>query len=420
MPSYLISSVRIFDGRSITHELGYIFVCDGVIHSASASRPESLPAGCIEISGEGCTILPGLIDGHVHVYNQIYGLEESLSYGVTTVLDLHNETYWANNAKKTARERNDVADILSSYNSATIPSGWPREVFLSLDPSEENRRRVEAWPPASTIEEAKQFVSDRVAQGADFIKLMQETGAGFGLIPKNQPLPTPSVAIQRTLVDAAHNHGILAVAHAMSHSDTLAVLEAGVDGVVHSIMDKSPTPELLEAFKNSGAFMVPTLTVTASNTGSESESREYFAHGLEGDKKEHMRCCTRYAREESNVQAGYEQTRALREAGVDIVCGTDVSPNFAGLHFGLSMHHEMWLYVHRCGFSPTEALASATSVSARRWRLADRGIIEVGKNADLLLVRGDPTDDINATRNIVGVWRNGVRLEATLTNGVKS
>jgi imidazolonepropionase-like amidohydrolase len=100
--------------------------------------------------------------------------------------------------------------------------------------------------------------------------------------------------------------------------------------------------------------------------------------------------------------------------------GTDVSPNFAGMHFGLSLHHELWLYVERCGFTPAEALAAATSVSARRWRLADRGVIQVGMKADLLLVRGDPTQDIRATKDIVAVWRNGDRLAASSRNQARS
>jgi imidazolonepropionase-like amidohydrolase len=136
MSNYLISSVRVFDGSSVIYKSGYVHFANGILLGISAHRPADIPGDCIEISGEGCTLLPGLIDGHVHVYNQIYGLEESLKYGVTTVLDLHNETTWADDAKRTARERNDVADILSSYNSATIPNGWPRDVFAALDPSE--------------------------------------------------------------------------------------------------------------------------------------------------------------------------------------------------------------------------------------------------------------------------------------------
>jgi imidazolonepropionase-like amidohydrolase len=76
---------------------------------------------------------------------------------------------------------------------------------------------------------------------------------------------------------------------------------------------------------------------------------------------------------------------------------------------GITLHHELALLV-RAGLSPAGALAAATSVPARLFGLADRGGIARGLRADLLLVDGDPCADITATRNIVAVWRNGIRL----------
>jgi imidazolonepropionase-like amidohydrolase len=72
--------------------------------------------------------------------------------------------------------------------------------------------------------------------------------------------------------------------------------------------------------------------------------------------------------------------------------------------------HELWLYVNRCGFTPTEALASATSKIAERFKLKDRGMIQVGRRADLVLVKGNPTESIDSLYDIVGVWRNGERV----------
>lgn len=74
------------------------------------------------------------------------------------------------------------------------------------------------------------------------------------------------------------------------------------------------------------------------------------------------------------------------------------------------MHHEMWLYVNRCGFTPVEALGSATSKIADRFGLADRGRIEEGRQADLVLVAGKPAESIDALSEIKGVWRNGERV----------
>jgi imidazolonepropionase-like amidohydrolase len=97
---------------------------------------------------------------------------------------------------------------------------------------------------------------------------------------------------------------------------------------------------------------------------------------------------------------------ALRRGGVSILAGTDAPA--PGLAHGLSLHHELELLV-RSGLTPLEALAAATSESARAFGFHDRGRIAVGMRADLLLINGDPSVNITATRDIVGVWKLGVR-----------
>jgi imidazolonepropionase-like amidohydrolase len=71
------------------------------------------------------------------------------------------------------------------------------------------------------------------------------------------------------------------------------------------------------------------------------------------------------------------------------------------------MHHELYLFVHKIGMTPREALRSATCVIADRFRFSDRGRLAEGLNADLLVVEGNPLEDIDATLNIRGVWRDG-------------
>ena len=84
---------------------------------------------------------------------------------------------------------------------------------------------------------------------------------------------------------------------------------------------------------------------------------------------------------------------------------------------GVSLLHELWLYVNRCNFTPLEALRSATSVTARRLKLPDRGRIQEGLKADLVLVKGDPTTWIDCMMDIVYVWRNGERLVRSASVG---
>jgi imidazolonepropionase-like amidohydrolase len=109
----------------------------------------------------------------------------------------------------------------------------------------------------------------------------------------------------------------------------------------------------------------------------------------------------------------------LRQAGVPLLAGTD-SPN-PGTAPGPSIHRELELLV-RAGLTPVEALRAATSAPARAFGLEDRGQIAVGQRADLVLVRGDPTTDILATRDIVRIWKGGhefdrERYRVTLKRG---
>jgi hypothetical protein len=103
---------------------------------------------------------------------------------------------------------------------------------------------------------------------------------------------------------------------------------------------------------------------------------------------------------------GAEALRLLRDNGVPILAGDDASGEYAGALFEAELEGMVL-----AGLTPSETLADATSVPARIFSLSDRGRIAPGLRADLLLVRGDPTVDIHATRDIVGIWKEGVRYD---------
>src|SRR5690349_3769467 len=113
---------------------------------------------------------------------------------------------------------------------------------------------------------------------------MQESGDGIALPFPTRPVPNPSFEVQKAIVDSAHRHNVLAIAHAVSRADTLRMLEAGVDGLAHAcneILDQ----DALDAFGRSKAFVIPTLAIHASASGEEQSSREHFARGLKDAEK---------------------------------------------------------------------------------------------------------------------------------------
>lgn len=136
MASFIIKDVRIFTGEDVL-ESGNVLVERGIIKYVGNDTPNTdVPS----VSGSGSTLMPGLIDAHIHAdKGRVLAIEQSLRFGVTTVLDMHNEPPNVAKLKKIAKERNDVADFKSCCLAATIDQGWPAPIVTMHDKSEEVR-----------------------------------------------------------------------------------------------------------------------------------------------------------------------------------------------------------------------------------------------------------------------------------------
>jgi imidazolonepropionase-like amidohydrolase len=186
----------------------------------------------------------------------------------------------------------------------------------------------------------------------------------------------------------------------------------------HTFIDRAPTKEIISLYKEKNAFVVPTLVVLTSLTGEEQALRERFADiasskGLiDPTQKENMLASLKAPAEGASIEHAYESIRQLKAAGIDIAAGTDSVAGLQGTAIGPSLWQELWMYVEKCGFSIEEALHSATEVSARRLGFDDRGTVEVGKRADLLLVKGNVLDKLENLwegEAVTNVWKEGIR-----------
>lgn len=137
MSATLFSNVRIFDGVSVISENGHVLVESDRISQISLREPLSPPSDCAVVDASGCTLMPGLIDAHMHVFQDVHLLETALLYGVTTVLDLHNEPEWFRDIHAITKQRNDVSDVKSACFGATIKNGWPSAIvrLVSQEPN---------------------------------------------------------------------------------------------------------------------------------------------------------------------------------------------------------------------------------------------------------------------------------------------
>jgi len=394
------TNARIFDGEQVT-EARTVVVQGPLIRAVGGG----LPADATIIDARGATLMPGLIDAHVHTDTD--GLRDALLFGVTTELEMMG--HWTAREREEVADRDDIADLRSPGMGMTPPGGHPTE-YMAL--SDVPGMREFTFPFVSTPNEAVEFVAARVAEGADYIKIFLEDGTVLGI----PGLPLLSNATFLAAVREAHRFGKMAIVHSTTAATTKQALEGGADGLAHLFMDRPMNAGLVDLFVASGSFVTPCLTVTSTAMG-------HTAAELAGDERVSSRLGKKWLdslRASMNVypQGDLDEVLrsvlALHRAGVDILAGTDVSeplPNLAGLAHGASLHHELQLLV-RAGLSPIEALRSATSVPARRFGLVDRGRIMPGARADLVLVEGNPTTSISATLSTLGVWRRGVRLPA--------
>lgn len=385
--AFVIRNVRVFDGERVI-EANSVAVADGKIVAVGTNVASTPDAQVID--GSGDTLLPGLIDSHVHAWIREV-LEMGLVMGVTTELDMYMR--WNDALEWRAEESkgaSDIADFRTADTAIAVDGGHGTESDL---------------PPITPIrgpDQAQAFVEERIAHGSDYIKVFYDNGPGFAAMSKET---------LAAIVKAAHARHKMVIVHVASAHGYLEVVDTGADGLAHVPIVKLPEPAFRNALKVHHIFAITTLGFTDSFFGQgrlssklpkdpaiapylgPSARRELEQPGFRNF--EHIS----YADNEANL-------RTLRDAGVPLLAGTDANDAQAGA----ILHTELQLMVN-AGLTPSETLADATSVPAKIFSLNDRGTIAPGRRADLLLVHGDPTTDIRATRDIAAVWKEGVRVD---------
>lgn len=385
--AFVVRDVRLFDGRRVAEHRS-VLVMNGRI--SKISGPKLNVAGAEVIDGRGRTLLPGLIDAHVHVGNE-EALRQALVFGVTTVLDMFTTQERLKMMKRVeAEDPPDLADVRTAGIGAAAPHGHPTQM---------------GGPPFPTIsspQEAQAFVDQRIAEGSDFIKLIYDDLSAMG-----PPVPMLGLPTISALVVAAHRRHKVVVIHVMAEQRAREAIAAHVDGLAHMFVGKSASPDFGRFAAQHHVFVIPTLVTLYSACGIGDGKalladphlapyvRPNFARGLSMAWPANPDACR-------GTDEGMHQ---LITEHVPILAGTDAA--IPGTTYGASLHGELELLVKE-GMTPVEALAAATSVPAHYFHLDDRGRIRAGARADLLLVEGDPTRDILATRNIVAVWKRGI------------
>lgn len=394
--SFLLRGARVFDGERF-HERLDVLVRDGMIAAVGA---DAAPVdGVPEYEAAGHTLMPALIDAHTHNFGE--SRTEALRFGIGTQIDLFSDhrSLAAARRQRESLDRVAEADMWSAGTLVTAPEGHGTQFGMAI-------------PTLASAADADAFVAARIAEGSDFIKLVLESGDGWGI-----ELPTLDREALAAAVAAAHARGRKAVVHAGGHDEARLAIEAGADGLVHAFGDRVADAGLVALAAEHGVFVVPTLVVMESmaNRGTafadEGAIRPWLAPGQIQTLQRRFRAGVDRAQVIDNALA---TTRRLAAAGVRILAGSD-APNPGTAH-GASLHRELELLVE-AGLTPAQALASATRLPAAAFGIADRGRVATGMRADLLLVAGDVAADVRATRAITAIWKNGYRIERPRQDG---
>ena len=390
----LLRPAAVFDGKEM-HPGWAVLVRGDKIEAAGPAAEITAPNDTQIIDLPNDTLMPGLIEGHAHLFLHPYNEapwndqvnNESLAFrtaaatayvratllaGFTTVRDLGTEgAGYADVGLKKAIDQGLVPGprliVMTRAIVATGSYGPKLSTDLDLPQGAEE---------ASGVDGIVRAVRGQIGKGADWIKLYADYRWGSG----EPARPTFSQEELNAAVKAAHDAGRPVAAHATSAEGMRRATLAGVETIEHG---DDGTAEVFKLMKERGVALCPTVAA--------GDAIEQYRGWKKGS-----------APQPKGIAEKRASVKAARAAGVTFAMGGDV-----GVFSHGDNAREMELLVTECGFTPLEVLRQATSGNAAIFRLTDRGHIRAGQLADLVAVAGDPTKDIGVVRQIGLVMKGG-------------
>ena len=385
---YLIRDVHVIvgDGSELFHQ--NVLIKDGFVRRISGEAIEDSAAAAID--GAGFTLMPGLIDSHVHIQGgfsckseaesdiflcdrmpQIFS-EGVLPYGITTIKDLDAPKHFIYKLRDKLRSGEITGpELLLVGPNFTAPGGHPASTLGSNSPWAKAEMAIEV----STPERVSAGIRELKKAGVDFLKFTYQ-GGDYWYFDEKKSIRKIDRDLMRQIVREGKEIGLNATAHVYYYEDVKELLEAGIYGIEHGILDRAIEPDdpIVALWKASGAHFVPTV-----NAMTYEKDPERLAHSL-------------------------HNLKVLFDAGIPIAMGTD---NMLESMTGEIEHKELAYYVE-AGLSPMQAIVLATQNGAEHLGIADRkGLVKEGMEADLILLEKNPAEDISNIQFIDKVFRRG-------------
>jgi imidazolonepropionase-like amidohydrolase len=336
-----------------------IIIKNEYISAVGKQESIKIPEGAKVIRLKDCTILPGFINAHVHNGYNEQNLQTWAINGVTTVRDLggdlQNDLFSFRN--KTLRD-STLARLVVAGPMLTVPGGYPKVPWGSP-----------AGLPVTSADDAREKTIKLLDDGADIIKIALESGERF-----QQKIPVLSQEEAKAIVEAAHQRGTIVSAHVLMAKDLENALKAGVDDIAHMVTD-DPSDELIKRVVDQGVYWVPTLELW---------------HGVGSGMGD----------------VAIRNLRRFIEADGKVALGTDFDGYSCPFDLGMPIKEIRWM--KEAGMSPMQIIVAATKNAAYVCNLTKSiGTLESGKMADVLVVRGNPLEDLETLMNPVMVIHGG-------------
>jgi imidazolonepropionase-like amidohydrolase len=405
MTTTIIHCDRLLDGSGAAPvKDAALVIRDGKVSRVFAGRVPggAVPDEATELRFPGCTVLPGLIDAHVHLNLPGDGAtletvcretddvltataalcaRRALDAGITTVRDVGAARGTVFGVRRALELGHGIgARIVAGGQPITITGGHTWYLGGEADGVDGVRRKVR----------------EMCKLGADFIKVM---ASGGGTVGTMSWLPSFSPAELAALVDEAHRQGRTITAHCLCAEATDWVVDAGFDGIEHAsfIVDRFAqqvfVPQTAEHVARSGIPCTSTLAVG----GFALRALKAMEHRSPQDEATLQRWLRMF---DQNL----DQFRRMREAGVTWVAGTDAGWRYTTIE-GMPLELEL---MHQGGMPALEAIAAGTSLAAQVLGLGETlGTLRPGMIADVLVVRGNPLDDLTRLGDVRMVMQGG-------------
>jgi imidazolonepropionase-like amidohydrolase len=399
---------RLVDGRGGIPIDSSVVVIEGEkIKAIGKTKEIRVPAEASAVDVSGMTVMPGLIDAHCHIHGirsmhlltcvlepaELRGMRavmdawRLIDCGFTTVRDCGNPN--ALYLKKAIEEGSVIGPRIISCRAIITQTGGHGDVAHSLPTEWAKERGI--CRIADGVDDCRKAAREQLREGADFIKLCSTGGV---MSEKDSPTSSQfTVEEIKAMVEEAHHVGAKAASHAQGTRGIKNALLAGVDTIEHGVYLDDETIDLMIKQK---AYLIPTPAIVRAiaNRGLEAGVPEVHVNKARKIIEDHQKAFAK-----------------AWKAGVRIGLGTDyLSDPMTPMGENAI---ELELYV-KAGRSPMEAIVSATQTNSEALGLDDRlGTLEPGKLADLIVVNGNPLQDIRVLRDkakIMSIYKNGVEV----------